>query len=62
LLLLQDVRRPGQEPGDVVFEDKRRGDALREEDWGMVRRVRAELARPPTLVARWRRALDRGAR
>jgi hypothetical protein len=52
--------RPGQDPGDAVFEEKRREDALRDEGWGMVRWVWAELASPPALVARWRRALDRG--
>ncbi|NEM05331.1 hypothetical protein [Geodermatophilus normandii] len=29
--------RPGQEPGDAVFEEKRREDAMRGEGWGMVR-------------------------
>jgi hypothetical protein len=45
-----------------VFEEKRREDALRDERWGMVRWVWAELAAPPALVARWVRALDRAAR
>jgi hypothetical protein len=51
--------RPGQEPGDAVFEEKRREDALRDQRWGMVRWVWAELAAPSTLVARWLRALER---
>ncbi len=51
--------RPGQEPGDAVFEEKRREDALRDQGWGMVRWVWAELAAPSTLVARWERALER---
>jgi len=54
--------RPGQDPGDAVFEEKLREDALRDEGWGMVRWVWAELARPAALVQRWRRALDRGTR
>lgn len=54
--------RRGQGPGDAVFEEKRREDALRDEGWGMVRWVWAELAAPPTLVARWVRALERAAR
>jgi hypothetical protein len=54
--------RPGQAPGDAVFEEKRREDALREEDWGMVRWVWGDLATPTALVARWIRALERGRR
>lgn len=54
--------RPGQQPGDAVFEEKRREDALRDEGWGVVRWVWAELAAPRLLVARWSRALDRAAR
>ena len=51
--------RPGQHPGDAVFEEKRREDALRDEGHGMVRWVWDELAAPQTLVARWTRALER---
>lgn len=51
--------RPGQHPGDAVFEEKRREDALRDEGQGMVRWVWAEFATPRTLVARWTRALER---
>jgi hypothetical protein len=51
--------RPGQAPGDAVFEEKRREDALRDERWGMVRWVWDELG-SSALVARWRRALERG--
>ena len=54
--------RPGQAPGDAVFDEKRREDALRDEGWGMIRWVWDELGRPPALVARWRRALERGSR
>jgi hypothetical protein len=53
--------RPGQQPGDAVFEEKRREDAMREEGWGMVRWVWDELAAPAVLVARWGRALERRA-
>ncbi|MBB3676536.1 hypothetical protein [Modestobacter versicolor] len=52
--------RPGQHPGDVVFAEKLREDALRAEDWGMVRWVWDDLAAPAGLVAGWQRALDRG--
>ena len=52
--------RPGQDPGDAVFEEKRREDALRDEGWGVVRWVWAELGTPRSLVARWTRALERG--
>ncbi|MCZ2819151.1 hypothetical protein O2V63_02270 [Modestobacter sp. VKM Ac-2977] len=51
--------RPGQDPGDAVFEEKRREDALRDERWGVVRWVWDELATPRVLVARWLRALGR---
>jgi hypothetical protein len=51
--------RPGQHPGDAVFEEKRREDALRDEGHGMVRWVWPELATPSALVARWTRALER---
>jgi hypothetical protein len=44
--------RPGQEPGDVVFAEKRREDALRDEDWGMVRWVWRELDSPVTFGRR----------
>ena len=51
--------RPGQEAGDVVFEEKRREDAIRDEDWGMVRWTWSDLNRPDRLAARVRRARDR---
>jgi hypothetical protein len=38
--------RPGQQPGDAVFAEKRREDALRGEDWGMVRWVWQDLDSP----------------
>jgi hypothetical protein len=48
--------RPGQTPGDVVFEEKRREDALRDEGFGMVRWVWWDLDSP---VAFTRRIADR---
>ena len=54
--------RPGQDPGDAVFEEKRREDAFRDEDWGVVRWTWSELV-PGTVVGdRVRRALARGRR
>jgi hypothetical protein len=56
------VLRPGQDPGEVVFEEKRREDAFRDEDWGVVRWVWSELV-PGTVVGeRVRRAHARGRR
>lgn len=54
--------RPGQTPGDVVFDEKRREDALRDLGWIVVRWVWAELAKPEVIVARWERALERAKR
>jgi hypothetical protein len=53
---------PGQDAGDAVFAEKRREDAMRDEDWNVVRWVWSELRRPDRLAARVRRARDRGAR
>jgi predicted transcriptional regulator of viral defense system len=52
--------RPGQEPGDAVFEEKRREDALRDERWGMVRWVWRELDTPVLLGRRITRRLRAG--
>ena len=52
--------RPGQDPGDIVFEEKRREDAIRDLGWGVVRWTWADLDAPQQLEARVRRALDRG--
>ncbi|MGY1831437.1 hypothetical protein ACI8AA_13575 [Geodermatophilus sp. SYSU D01180] len=49
--------RPGQEPGDAVFEEKRREDAMRAEGWGMVRWTWDEL--DGALATRVSRALRR---
>ncbi|UOX99724.1 type IV toxin-antitoxin system AbiEi family antitoxin domain-containing protein [Blastococcus sp. PRF04-17] len=51
--------KPGQEPGDAVFEEKRREDAMRDENWNVVRWVWSDLRRPDRLAARVRRARDR---
>jgi hypothetical protein len=51
--------RPGQDAGDAVFAEKRREDAIREEDWGVVRWTWSDLQRPDRLAARVRRARDR---
>lgn len=52
--------RPGQDPGDVVFQEKLREDAIRDEDWGVVRWVWSDIARPDRLAVRVQRALVRG--
>lgn len=54
--------RPGQDPGDAVFEEKRREDAVREEGLGMVRWVWADLSAGHRLAARVRRAQERTRR
>ena len=41
--------RPGQDPGDAVFEEKRREDAIRDEGWGVVRWVWSDLNVPHRL-------------
>ncbi len=51
--------RPGQDPGDAVFEEKRREDAMRGEDWGMVRWTWREIDAPGVLAPRVSRALGR---
>ena len=54
--------RPGQDPGDAVFEEKRREDAFRDESWGVVRWTWSDLV-PGTIVGeRVHRALARGRR
>jgi len=51
--------RPGQDAGDSVLEEKRREDAIREGDWGVLRWTWADLGRPDRLAARVRRARER---
>ncbi|MGY2064457.1 type IV toxin-antitoxin system AbiEi family antitoxin domain-containing protein [Blastococcus sp. SYSU DS0619] len=53
--------RPGEEPGDAVFAEKLREDAVRDEDWDVVRWVWSDLAVPHRLAARVRRARERAA-
>lgn len=49
--------RPGEQPGDAVVREKRREDALRDENWGMVRWIWRELDAPAALGRRIRRRL-----
>ncbi|MGY1815439.1 hypothetical protein [Blastococcus sp. SYSU D00820] len=51
--------RPGLSPGDAVFEEKLREDALREAGWGVVRWTWADIGRPGVLAERVRRGLLR---
>jgi hypothetical protein len=50
--------RPGQDAGDVVFEEKRREDEIRDEGWGVIRWVWSELAVPHRFASRVRRSLE----
>jgi len=54
--------RPGQDPGDAVFEEKRREDAMRDAAWEVVRWTWSDLSVPAALGQRVQRALDSGAR
>ncbi len=54
--------RPDQDPGEAVFEEKRREDAVRDEGWEVVRWTWSDLACPERLADRVRRAHDRGSR
>jgi hypothetical protein len=54
--------RPGQEPGDAVFAEKRREDAVRDEGWEVVRWTWSDLTVPDRIGERVRRARDRGSR
>ena len=53
--------RPGQDPGDAVFDEKRREDAMRAEGFGMTRWTWSEID-PRVLGPRLRRALQRARR
>jgi hypothetical protein len=53
--------RPGQEPGDVVFAEKRREDAIRDTGFRVVRWVWAELDTFDDVVARLRTAFAAAA-
>lgn len=52
--------KPGELPGDAVFREKRREDALRELGYIVVRWIWDDLLHPPRLIARILRALDLG--
>ncbi len=54
--------RPGQQPGDVVFEEKRREDLIRDEGWPVVRWTWDDLLHPARLGERVSRAHDRSHR
>ena len=51
--------KPGQSPGDAVFEEKRREDEIRDLGWGVVRWVWDDLRVPHLFAARVRRSLGR---
>lgn len=54
--------RPGEDPGDAVFREKRREDELRRvTGWGMVRLTWADLHRPGATAATIRSMLGRAA-
>jgi hypothetical protein len=53
---------PGQHPGDAVFEEKRREDAIRDEGWLVVRWTWADLTPGGVVADRVGRALARGRR
>ncbi len=53
--------RPGQDPGDAVFEEKRREDLIRDEDWRVVRWTWDDLQQVGVVHQRVQRALARGA-
>src|SRR3712207_8138753 len=44
--------KPGQDPGDAVFEEKRREDAMRGEDWNRSEEHTSELQSRQYLVCR----------
>jgi hypothetical protein len=51
--------RPGQDPGDAVFEEKRREDEIRGEGWGVIRWIWADLGTAHRFAARVRRSLEK---
>ncbi|MGK5115284.1 type IV toxin-antitoxin system AbiEi family antitoxin domain-containing protein [Geodermatophilus sp. CPCC 205506] len=54
--------RPGQDPGDAVFEEKLREDEMRDAGWQMARWTWGDLDRPGVVGARLHRAFSRGPR
>lgn len=53
--------KPGQGPGDAVYAEKLREDALRDLGWQVVRWTYADLTSPEVVVDRLRRAFARSA-
>lgn len=52
------ILKPGQDPGEVVFAEKQREDALREETgYGMIRLIWADYDRPARTIARVERLM-----
>ena len=58
----QRALRPGHDPEAELFREKRREDAIRALDLQVVRWVNDDLAAPEELLARLRRAFERGRR
>lgn len=54
--------RPGQDPGEAVFEEKRREDTIRDEGWQVVRWTWPDLTDRARLGERVQRAQNRGSR
>lgn len=54
--------QPGQSAGDVVFDEKRREDAIRDAGWQVARWTWADLQVPGLVAARMQRALARAHR
>ncbi len=54
--------KSGQTPGDAVFAEKRREDAIRDQGWEVVRWVWADLASPGVIAQRIARARNRALR
>lgn len=52
--------KPGQSVGDILVEEKRREDALRDLGWQVVRWLWEDLRHPERLVERLERAFERG--
>jgi hypothetical protein len=53
--------RPGERIEDIVFAEKQREDAIRDEGWQVVRWLWSDLYRPEVIADRLRRAFDRAA-
>ena len=51
--------REGQDPGDAVFAEKQREDAIRDAGWEVVRWTWKDLSNPDVIGARIRRAFRR---